>query len=165
MTYLRVQVDTSKAKVVRQGLANLRKKFPLVGREEMFELSRRIRRRMAVPAPKPDYPINWDTLRQRKAFFATGGFGGGIPHKRKKRKGYPHSFRVIKIKDGYKINNSYPGAVYIGGDERGLGQSRIHAGRWPLFRREFDKEVSKMPKRLQRSLRDAAERDGINVNG
>jgi hypothetical protein len=31
---------------------------------------------------KPKYPIRWKTKRQKAAFFATDGFGGGIPTKR-----------------------------------------------------------------------------------
>lgn len=29
------------------------------------------------------YPIQWTSERQRRAFFATNGFGGGIPYRRK----------------------------------------------------------------------------------
>lgn len=31
---------------------------------------------------KPRYPIRWSTERQRRAYFATDGFGRGIPYKR-----------------------------------------------------------------------------------
>lgn len=31
---------------------------------------------------KPKYPIRWTTLRQKRAFFASDGFGRGIPTKR-----------------------------------------------------------------------------------
>lgn len=31
---------------------------------------------------KPTYPIQWTSEKQRRAFFATDGFGGGIPYRR-----------------------------------------------------------------------------------
>jgi len=36
-----------------------------------------------VYPPPVKYPIEWTSEKQRKAFFATDGFGGGIPYKRK----------------------------------------------------------------------------------
>ena len=41
----------------------------------------------APPDPRPrfpnrPYPLRWTTERQRRAFFATDGFGGGVPHRR-----------------------------------------------------------------------------------
>lgn len=41
---------------------------------------------------KPDYPIQWTSEKQRKAFFATNGFGRGIPTK-----------RSGKLQDGWRI--------------------------------------------------------------
>lgn len=37
-----------------------------------------LRKLMAVPGP-PVYPLRWKSSRQRRAFFATRGFGRGIP--------------------------------------------------------------------------------------
>ena len=40
------------------------------------------REELSIPAPEPTYPIQWDSERQRRAFFATDGFGRGIPTER-----------------------------------------------------------------------------------
>lgn len=45
----------------------------------------------AYPGPVV-YPIKWKTAKQRKAFFATDGFGQGIPTR-----------RTNKLADGWKI--------------------------------------------------------------
>lgn len=46
------------------------------------EISTRLTERMQEEEGRPALPINWDSERQRKAFFGTDGFGGGIPHVR-----------------------------------------------------------------------------------
>lgn len=43
--------------------------------------NRALTRLKTEPGP-PQYPIRWASARQRRAFFATNGFGGGIPHRR-----------------------------------------------------------------------------------
>jgi len=37
---------------------------------------------LARPAPKVKYPIAWTSERQRRAYFASNGFGHGIPYRR-----------------------------------------------------------------------------------
>jgi hypothetical protein len=43
--------------------------------------ARSIAKLQTIPGP-PVYPIDWTSERQRKAFFASDGFGRGIPTKR-----------------------------------------------------------------------------------
>lgn len=38
--------------------------------------------RLRTPAPRVRYPIAWKSIKQRKAFFASNGFGRGIPTQR-----------------------------------------------------------------------------------
>jgi hypothetical protein len=84
---------------------------------------------LQVPAPKPKYPIKWDSERQRRAFFATGGFGRGIPTKRTGE--YIGGFRVVKKElRSYSLVNRVPYTKYVGGNAYGKRQSRIHENRW-----------------------------------
>ena len=43
-----------------------------------------------TPYPESPGVVNWDSEKQKRAFFATDGFGGGIPHER--QGAFPNSF-------------------------------------------------------------------------
>ena len=63
-------------------------------------------------------PIEWETERQRRAFFATDGFGGGIPSKRS-----GELFRHFDVTSNRRalqtaIVNTYEFAKYIIGDRQ-----------------------------------------------
>lgn len=131
------------AELVRQGLEDIAREIPLIGRKRIYEAMLRVKRKMATPAPKPKYPINWDSEKQRRAFFATDGFGRGIPTKRTGR--YEKGWVIVRTGTGYRMENTSPAAGYIGGDYAGQGQSQIHAGRWPLFQPAIEAEIQKLP--------------------
>lgn len=38
--------------------------------------------KLRVEPPKPTYPLRWKSAKQRAAYFATNGFGKGIPYRR-----------------------------------------------------------------------------------
>lgn len=42
----------------------------------------RFQQRISKQPGKPRYPLRWKSERQRRAFFATNGFGKGIPYRR-----------------------------------------------------------------------------------
>ena len=92
---------------------------------------------MQQPGLEPTYPINWDSERQRRAFFATNGFGGGIPYKRKGR--YEAGWKALPIQAGVEVLNEEGAARWVGGTVTGGdtpasgGPSRIHKSRWPEF--------------------------------
>ena len=82
-----------------------------------------------------EYPIMWDTARQRRAFFASNGFGRGIPTER--TGAIEHGFKVVPLGSAAiaraALRNEQPGAKYVYGDGAGEGQSSIHRGRWDNF--------------------------------
>jgi hypothetical protein len=107
---------------------------------------------MQVPGKPIVYPVPWDSNKQKKAFFASGGFGHGIPTVRTDR--YISGWKVVQnTLQSYTVINSVRSAKYIGGLLSGLGQSRIHAGRWPLFRDAIDAVVYLLPKAVVENLR------------
>lgn len=87
--------------------------------------------------PRVKYPIAWQSERQRKAFFATDGFGQGIPTRRtfKLRDGW--NVYVDFFKDGATVNvtNSQPYTPFVVGKLRAIGadwQQRFHKNSgWP----------------------------------
>lgn len=72
------------------------------------------------------YPIMWTTEKQRKAFFASDGFGRGIPTRRtgKVSQGWKVTFKDKVI----KLYNRVPYARYVYGgfDSRTENQQRFH---------------------------------------
>lgn len=85
------------------------------------------------------YPIQWTSDKQRMAFFATDGFGHGIPYTRSGR--MEHDWHVIGDYragfSGISISNENPAARYVYGDEEGQHQQLFHENTgWPTFAQE-----------------------------
>lgn len=111
---------------------------------------------------KPKYPIQWQSERQRKAFFATNGFGGGIPYRRTGK--LTRSWYAWVRRDGNRIDlniaNKTPYAPFVVGDispgRRKDPMQRMHkASGWQpvapsiqfwvtAYREEFVKEFNKV---------------------
>jgi hypothetical protein len=146
--------------VVRQGLQKLSGKIPQVGRLGIYQTAQRIKTRLGKPGLSISYPVKWDSDKQRKAFFATDGFGGGIPHKRGDMN---RQWKIVDIGNGYQITNDAPGALFVYGDMFGASQSLIHRNRWPLFKDVVNDEIKNLPKNLSKQLRTAAIAEGFAV--
>lgn len=156
-----VQLSTRvSGQLVRQGLQNLADEIPQIGRLQIYRTMQAIQKRMRQPGAKPTYPIQWESEKQRRAFFASNGFGGGIPHVRINR--YVDAWKISKFGDiGYQLSNTSKGAQYIGGNAYGQNQSTIHQGRWPLFRDVTDEETRKLPEEINKEIRVVARRYGL----
>jgi hypothetical protein len=94
-------------------LQNLRRKLP--------DLKDKILTVTAVIPGPVQYPIRWKSERQRKAFFATDGFGRGIPTGRVQEPGGVlggYDVTLVATPDGgqFDLTNAYPGAVFIVGE-------------------------------------------------
>lgn len=74
--------------------------------------------------PPVKYPIQWESDRQRRAFFATDGFGGGIPYRRTGRLLEKWEITSSPIDSGIAVTatNAAPYAPYVIGDR----QQRFH---------------------------------------
>ena len=67
------------------------------------------------------YPIRWKTERQRRAFFATQGFGRGIPASRAQPPVVLEGWTLDIEGDGFdmeaSLGNDVPWARYVQGDD------------------------------------------------
>jgi hypothetical protein len=100
-------------------------------------------------AGKPvTYPIQWDSERQKRAYFATNGFGAGIPYQRTET--YQYSGHVAPKPYGAQFFKPHPAGA-IGGTFEGW-QSRIQRGRWKKIFNVVDDEVSKLPERIKMNM-------------
>lgn len=81
-TVITIEVDTDVADVVAKDMRRKGGKFFSLYRGRIRKLAEQTVAELAQPAPPVRYPIQWKTERQRRAFFATNGFGRGIPTQR-----------------------------------------------------------------------------------
>ena len=153
----------SNVPIVQKKFERLRRKIPLISRKRIYDAMVEIRHQMKVPGQKPSYPIQWDSDRQRKAFFASDGFGHGIPTQRSGA--YTKAWMVSRVGDqGYDVGNPLAHAKFIGGTARsGRTQSRIHRGRWPLFYLVINSVLVKFPKKVKDSIVTIARHEGFRA--
>jgi hypothetical protein len=131
MTSIAVHVEAGQ---VTQSLTRLGEAIPRVVNADIEKALTNARDELRIPGQKISYPVHWDSDRQRRAFFATDGFGHGIPYKRTGE--YEHGWQVKQTGVGtareFTISNKTVWSKWVGGTAYGKGQSNIHAGRWPI---------------------------------
>lgn len=113
-------------------------------RDVLFETAMRVKERMSETGKEITYPVQWDSPRQRAAFFATNGFGHGIPYVRKNV--YELSWRVERFPFSTKVTAPHPAGA-VGGMPFGW-QSRIHRGRWNNLLVVLFEELRKIPQEI-----------------
>lgn len=103
----RIDVNISKA--------TNRMKLAMKGQRGKIAL-RAIRALGTVPG-KPQYPIRWKSEKQRRAFFASDGFGGGVPTVRKNViiKAWHADVRDDPYGGVITLTNPYDAWIYIQG--------------------------------------------------
>ena len=122
------------ARIVRQGLQNLRTEVPKIGRMRMYEASERIMRKMQK------YPPTRVGQRYRRTYRLRD------------------SWTIRRLEKGNRIVNRAPYANYVVGNAYGTYQAWMHAGRWPLFRDVADAEIARLPKTIKENIVTVARR-------
>lgn len=108
---------------VIQAYQTLFQKLPQLSRRafrgEVQRLSSPMLDALTATPGKPSYPIRWKSDRQRRAFFATNGFGKGIPTQRsgKLQEGWVVDFEGSDFEDTVEVRNNTPYARYVQGDD------------------------------------------------
>ena len=72
---------------------------------------------------KPHYPIRWTSERQRRAFFASNGFGRGIPTQRTNEMVNAWDVRFTLTNDGGELaltNDTDYWSFVVGDDQQGF---------------------------------------------
>ena len=95
---------------------------------------------VAVEPGKPQYPIRWKSRKQQRAYFATDGFGHGIPYQRTGDLVAAWDAKFVFDADGgsFVIENTSPIATYVIGDN----QQPFHADTgWIDSQEVIDNEV------------------------
>ena len=117
-------------------------------KEVLLETVVRIKSRVAVEGAPVRYPVQWDSEKQRRAYFASNGFGKGIPYQRTGRTRL--SWQEERTPFGANLRGEHPaGAVF--GTPSGW-QSRIHRTRWVYLLDVLFDELSRIPDEISRRL-------------
>jgi len=112
--------------------------------EVLFETASRIHKRIAVEGEPIRYPVQWDSERQRRAYFATNGFGSGIPYQRSNR--MILGIKTERVPLGTNLSIPHPGGAVFGlPGSPSTWQSRIHRNRWVYLLDVLFDELSKIP--------------------
>jgi len=115
-------------------------------RDVLFETATRVKERMSQSGTPSTSPVQWDSPKQQAAYFASNGFGKGIPYHR--TGDYERGWSVERQALGVALVNSHPAAGAIGGMPSGW-QSRIHRGRWPYLLQVLSDELNKLPDEIR----------------
>lgn len=139
-------------------VGNFATKLPALALSQLEVVVGAIRQEMTSPGSEVQYPIAWDTPKQRAAFFASDGFGKGIPTGR--TGDYQGAWVVDSIANGFALTNhsqsfateDHPAefkAAAISGFYRGeQWQSSIHAGRWLHIATAITDNIALLPGQL-----------------
>lgn len=96
---------------VQQRLATTKKRFQIAMKGQAGRLAlKTIRKLKRIPGP-PVYPIRWETPKQRRAYYATDGFGGGIPSRRTGETVAGWDVEVSNLSDGVLVGLTNPSPV------------------------------------------------------
>lgn len=147
---VQLTVKTRGAEIVRAGLEDLSKEVPRISRRRIYNTMLKVRSRLRAPAPKPSYPIRWDSERQRRKVLALLRQRGDLPYTRKGR--YEKGWHIARTPTGYRLENPVLYSRYVGGAADGSGQSNIHRGRWPLFQQIVEEEIQTLPPDIEQHI-------------
>lgn len=142
---MRLTINIKDAKLVRQGLHNLRDHmYGIFGQVVIrIVLDKVIKRMQRYPPPRPG---------QRY-----------VRTYRLKR-----SWKILRFgNSGYQITNNAARkgrqyARYVVGDAYGTGQAWMHQNRWPVFRDVVERAFEQAPKAIERSVHMVARRHGFS---
>lgn len=128
-TTFEVEINLDELLAFQQALDVLPERVQEVTVETMREVEDMAYLELSEYGEPPTYPIPWVSERQKRAFFASNGFGGGIPHER--NGALPDSFEEAEVMASAGL---VEGKVYSVAEwahfVMGKDQSPIHQGRW-----------------------------------
>lgn len=115
----------------------------------LYDTALFVKEQMSEEGKPIEYPVQWDSELQKRAFFATGGFGSGIPYQRMGL--YVTSIQVVKQPFGARYFAPHPAGA-IGGTFSGW-QSNIHRGRWKHLPTVIREAIAMLPDRIREHVR------------
>lgn len=125
MTYQQtLKPDQSAFDAIADGLREAPNLMATAVRREIPRIRRRALKKLHQEPPRRsypnDYPLKWTNDKQRRKYFATNGFGRGIPYRRTGKLVEAWEVKVqISGDDGtITVENSSPSAQFVIGDRQ-----------------------------------------------
>lgn len=136
MLDLSYSFDTTALEAVDENLRVMPRLLQTALRRRQRALKRQVLKIVAVAGKPVEYPIPWTSDLQRRAFFATDGFGSGIPYERTDTliKSWDAAFEFTPEGGGFAVWNTDPKAPFVVGEF----QQPMFAGRWVNAPRALD---------------------------
>ena len=147
---VQLTVKTVGSELVRKGLEDLDAEIPKISRRRIYNMMLKVRGILRTPAPRPTYPINWDSNKQRIFVIAMLRAQDNLPYQR--TDAMPRGWEIENTGTGYQIYNSNDAAVYVYGNYEGARQSNIHAGRQPVFQQTLEGEIEALPPDIEDNI-------------
>jgi hypothetical protein len=126
-----IRIDRKVLDDIQEAIENAPASLSPVFTKKSLQVRNQIRDEMRKVPARPSYPIQWASVKQRKAFFASNGFDRGIPTVRtgEYAKAWNVVFQGFGRNDGgvIQLENDRPEARYIGGGDA----QPFHIDRWP----------------------------------
>lgn len=113
------RIDDDILRAYQQKLNNAPNLLQRAYRGEVQRITNKALRELKAQPGPPRYPIRWKTARQRRAFFATDGFGRGIPTQRTGAlsRGWQVDYTQSGLSGQVEIYNDADHARYVQGDD------------------------------------------------
>lgn len=156
---VQLSIKTQGAELVRQGLQDLEREIPLIGRRGIYDLMLDVRAVMRTPGSTPTYPIKWDSDKQRRYVLAMLREADNLPYRR--TNALPRAWDIQKLPNGYRLFNPEQAAVYIYGNYEGQRQSRIHEGRHPIAQETIEIGLQRLPQEIESKISYYAREKGL----
>lgn len=134
------------ARKIRHVISN----SPTAAMDVLSDTVKRIQSRLNE-TPKPvSYPLDWDSDLQRMAFFASNGFGGGIPHT---RSGDTTWTMTSPFGNEIDLFAPHPAGAAFGMPSWNWWRSKIHRPNWPDLREILTDELATLPASILERLK------------
>lgn len=156
-----LQVRLRGRKLTQAAIKKFGDEAPKVLRATFKQASQNIAATMQEPGLPITYPVKWDSEKQRRYVMWLLRSTNNLPYQRTNY--FVTQWKQVTIRGGYRVVNMWRKAHYIVGDIHGEGQSRIHRGRWPKFRRVVDKALKGIAKKLLTALTVTATKIGFRT--
>ena len=156
---VQLSVKVRGAELVRQGLEDIAREAPRIGRKRIYDMMRNVLKLLRTPGKKPSYPINWDSDRQRRYVLAMLRAQDNLPYRR--TDALPRGWEIVSTDKGYRLENPAPAAVYVYGNYEGERQSRIHEGRHPIFQEVVEEAIQELPPDIEEHITYYARQRGM----
>lgn len=113
-----VTVDTDVLEAIREAAQDAPRRMNKAYKREIKRLRQQLLDELREYPGPVKRPFRWKSERQRRAYFATDGFGWGIPYVRTDALKASWTTHIRDQKDGavFEVENRAPYAIYVMGD-------------------------------------------------